>query len=47
MGAKKRNLEWVLWRLENGWEYEYGIMESAARGRHLRVFRGLRERGYR
>ena len=47
MGAKKGNLEWVLWCLENGREYDYGIIESAARGRHLRVFRGLRERGYR
>ena len=47
MGSKKGNLEWVLWRLENGWEYDNGIMESAARGGHLRVVMGLRERGCR
>lgn len=47
MGAERGNLEWVLWCLENGWEYEHGIMELAARGGHLRVVRGLRERGYR
>ena len=47
MGAKKGNLEWVLWCLESGWEYDDGIMESAARGGHLRVVRGLRKRGYR
>lgn len=40
MGAREGNSEWVLWCLENGWDYDDGIMESAARG-------GLRERGYR
>ena len=47
VGAKEGNLEWVLYCLENGWEYEDGIMESAARGARLRVVRGLRERGCR
>lgn len=47
MGATRGNLEWVLWCLENGWDYDDGIMESAAREGHLGVVKGLRERGYR